>query len=1710
MAHSSNKSGSSSPERSQQLWLILLSRPVIGLFLLLLAVLTAASWRAWIFIWEELPPVVEKNLSQTLNRPVQLGQVQGASLTNLKFGPSSIPTFTKQVGDKRVQDLDRVTVKAVDVVFNPLDLLLERTLKLDITLEQPDLFLDQAQDGRWISTPITTQESEGPIETKLQAVRFRQAKVVLVPQGTSPRALRSVDGRVLFTQQNQRIQFDVAGKFVPGGTVDVKGQWLRPTQRVILTAQGQDLPAPEVAGLIKLPAEVKAGRVNGKVKVQVEPNQPLSVEGTARVRSASVMVPDQYLLRSRRPTSRRFKAVNGTVQLADRSQTIRFDLQGQVAAGGKFTVKGQWLRPTQQINLALRVQDLAAKVLDRPFKLPISASAGKIDGNLRVRLQPNQPPSLQGTAQLKEVTGRIVQLPTPLTNTTGQLRFRGLTTTLENVRGIYGKIPVQASGTIDPKQGYNLAGRTEQVTVASVRDTFNLNLPFPTAGRVQGQNLQLTGSLSQPVVTGAIIDAPTVQVDQVEFQDLLARFELRAPILKFTQIRAVPTAGGVVTGDAQLNIATRENLVFNLQARQVPGDAIAQRYGVSPAVKIGTVSAQAQISGPASNLRTAVQFQAPEATYPGTGSVLVSGGRTLLRDINLQVAGGRVNVDGRLADGQLQATVAGSGVQLQRFSPDLRGLFRGRLNVSAPLASLRPETVRAQGQVHFSEGLSVVQEPLMAQVRWDGEKILVQRVTAPGFTAQGSVFAKLQGAQAPRISALNLNVQTEDYSLQNLPLRQIPGTQLVGLADFAGRLTGTPTAPNLRGTLRVNDLALNQVAFEPTLAGRLSYQGGQGLDLQLAGTQDRLNLALGPNLRPQSFNIRRDEATAVGRTQGDRLLVNLQRFPLATLNLTPSSRLNLGPVAGLVSGDFDVNLQTFTGKGDVTIAQPRIGGFTGETFTGRLRFEDGVAALSDGVLRQAGSQYGVSGTFTPGANPQFTAQVKLAQAEVQDILTAFNWFNLGDVQRGLRQPSYGKAADVRTIGIQTSEAPLLTQLRRLSEIEALLAQQVAQRREASPLPDLADLQGILEGQVEVSGSQQSGIALDFNLQGQNFDWGPYSINQLVADGRFANGVLELQPLRLQSGQSLVAFSGQVGGPQQSGQLQAENVPVEVVRDFVELPVDVAGKLDGTATLAGSLANPQAEGAIRLEQATLQGTPVKTARGDFRYNNARLNFDSTVVVSAPEPVQITGSIPYQLPFASERPESNQLSLDLNVQDEGLALLNVLTRQVDWVNGKGRADLQVRGTLDKPLVDGVVTVADATLRAQALSQPLTDVTGTIRFDRDRVQVEQLTGQFSQGQVVATGAIPIFAGAPVTPDTAAPLTVNLNNLALQLEGLYTGGIDGNVIITGAVQEPVIGGMIQLSDGRVLLGNQAATGFSATPSPAPGSVAADPTSETDSGIAPLQFNNLRVALGQDVQVTRPPILNFLASGDLILNGSVNNFRPQGIVRFQRGQVNLFTTRFRIDRQEPNYAEFKPNQGLDPNLNVNLTTTVTEVVGGRVDAQGVSENAPTVALGALDSVRIEAQVSGRASRLLTDFENNVELTSSPSRDRDQIIALIGGGLDGAGEGESTLALANLAGSAFLNNFQGLFDNAFGGKVDFRLFPTLIPTESETSNLNLGAEIGYEVTRKASVSVLQVLTAPENATQFGAQYQLNDKVNLRGSVNLEGDSAAAVEYRTRF
>ncbi len=150
--------------------------------------------------------------------------------------------------------------------------------------------------------------------------------------------------------------------------------------------------------------------------------------------------------------------------------------------------------------------------------------------------------------------------------------------------------------------------------------------------------------------------------------------------------------------------------------------------------------------------------------------------------------------------------------------------------------------------------------------------------------------------------------------------------------------------------------------------------------------------------------------------------------------------------------------------------------------------------------------------------------------------------------------------------------------------------------------------------------------------------------------------------------------------------------------------------------------------------------------------------------------------------------------------------------------------------------------------------------------------------------------------------------------------------------------------------------------------------------------------------------------------------------------------------------------------------------------------------------------MTGPASQLF----DNLELTSSPSRGKNEIIALIGGGfVNTLGRGDSTLGIANLAGSALLTNVQGFIGNALGFG-EFRLFPTLLNNERRSSStLGLAAELGVDITGSLSASVLRVLTS-DQPTQIGVRYRINNRLLLRGSTDFSGDNRAVVEYETRF
>lgn len=1631
------------PSSSRHLCNLLLSRTGLALGFLLLVGLAGSAWWLWIFINQQLAPLVEKNLTQTLNRPVQLGQVKRFSLTSLRFGESSVPATPT--------DPSRVSVDAIDVVFDPLQLVLTRTLKLDITLVNPNVFIEQDKKGDWISPTLAAEEALGPIKTDLGRIRVRNADVVLIPK---------------------RLRTKEKGK---------------------------------------------------RSKENIFHSLPVAVT-----------------------------QVNGVAQVLEDNQLIRFDLGGQFATGGTIAIQGESHLTTAETNLQLQGQKLPLSEIARLIELPLEIQAGQVDSNLKIQLRKFQDLRVFGTAGLKAVQTKINQLPKPFIISQGTLSFQGTGVQLEKVAASYGKISAIANGSIDPVAGYKVSALVKAASLASVQQSLKLELPVPITAEVRAE-AQLTGSITQPILSGIFATTKLARLDRVNFSKISSRFAFSTATseITFKDIQATPLLGGQITGSGKIRLGQKTSLGFDVVAKKLPGDAIARIYSVPTSnIKIGTVQAQAKISGTATNPQTLVNWQATQATYPAQGKITIAGTNTLLHDTVVNVAGGTIQANGQLTNsrwlaqlqannvqlkrlaqvppqlqgrltgklnvsgttaafqpetlraegrasvtglagdtitvsniqlnqGRWQSIVSASQVQLKQFSKQLRGSFSGQLFVTGTVKSFSPAAIRATGDVRFSQGLALISQPLTAKVQWDGQKVIVEQAKALGLNASGSIFTKVAGTSVPVITSVNLSVQAQNYNLQDLPF-QLPfvAVNLAGRANFAGRVSGNLSAPNVEGSVQLRNFAVNNLAFEPFLTGNVRVVARRGVQFEVTGAGDRIALNLDPNYRPTSFVIRRDQALATGQTQGENLLVKVKNFPLPALTLTPPNPVFIGPVAGVLTADLEINPATYVLEGNIAISNPAIGLLKGDAFVAQFRYVDGVGTYTQGEFVQGESRYALSGNTQTSSGLNFVGQVNVIQGRVQDILTALQIFDWQDFQRGLQPSTFADASDLNLASVGFSQAPLLQQLRRFSEIQALLQQQRQQSQ--NTLPQLSELEGTFSGKISLSASLQTGLTAKFELEGKNWEWDSYTAERVIASGSFENGIFTLVPVKIESEDTLLTLNGQIGSKQQSGQLQIKNFPVEVLNNFVALPVELAGELNATATLAGSLENPQAVGELQLADGTLNQKPI-SATASFSYNDARLTFNSNVAVLGLEPIQIIGSVPAALPLTTVMPDSNEIRLDVSLQNEELALLNLLNNSFAWEQGSGKVQLQVRGTTKQPTVTGIATVNNATITAQVLPEPLTDVTGKILFDVDRIQVEGVSGNFSRGNVQVRGIIPLFASwNGEDPNYANPLTVTLDQLKLNLKGVYEGGASGNLVITGSALSPIVSGEVRLDQGNVSL------------------------SEPPESTVP-QFNNLQIRLGDRIEIARPPIFNFHTTGTVTLNGTLKDLSPSGVVQIDRGIVNLFSTQFILTRDDEHTATFSPNQGLDPTLAVRLITVVPEVTSRRIpNSPGSAEITEAIStnVGTLETVRIQATVRGRASQIV----DNLELTSNPSRSQSEIIALLGGSF------VQTLGLTNLAGSALLRNFQGTVTNIGNaiGVSELRLFPTFITSEeSQAATLGLAAEVGIDISPNVFASVIQVLAANQY-TQFGLSYRINNSLRLRAATDFFGESRAVVEYENQF
>ncbi|AFY77185.1 hypothetical protein Ple7327_1838 [Pleurocapsa sp. PCC 7327] len=984
-------------------------------------------------------------------------------------------------------------------------------------------------------------------------------------------------------------------------------------------------------------------------------------------------------------------------------------------------------------------------------------------------------------------------------------------------------------------------------------------------------------------------------------------------------------------------------------------------------------------------------------------------------DARLAVANGIVAVAARLNNNLWQTDILANNLNtsqiLDRIQPNFKqqnlANLDGLVSLSGRIAPLFQD--RASLPVK-AETIALRLRDRTLNLNADGMILVSNPFSAPDLASNLNVKANSDLDRLPLTELIALVPVRRSFLPQRL--------DVTGDGQFQGRLAGknllsAPTAPGnflLAGNLRLEDFTLNDRSFDPVLSGPVTVAPGREIALNLQGEDDTIAANLDPCTRRNCpapywvsfWEVRQTteglpEIVSHGRQIGDRLVAQVENFPLELLSIAPAEDYGiLGTIEGQLSANLDFNLFTLTGRGDIAIDRPRIGNRQGRAFNASFTYENNIAQLNSAVLQLDKSRYEGQGAINL-ASGAIRGRLKAEEGYMEDVLGALQIYDLPTLVSFLQfqKPDYAAAEQVQPESRGNANASIAEQVNRLWAIDKKIRKLVAQR-EAGGVPTELNIRGAFDTTITVDGTLQN-PQINFQFQGNNWEWHPQPtfativeplglvtadtqiipIDNIVLQGSLQNGIVRVEPARVQIRDSIASFAGGFIPATQSlqpSELVVENLSVDTVNSFIQLPADIAGNLKARAALSGNLLAPKIQGEYRFTDASFGGRLIeRTLAGNFNYVNSRLEFRTT----DDSAIQLYASVPY--PTA---PETNdRVAIDLKLGTAALSLMEIFTQgQVSWLGGEGEVALQASGRLDLSegfrmydlTANGRALLQDATLRSAALPEPL-NVNAQIALDNQLLRVEQLEGTFAQSRLTAAGVLPLFT--PLSrqdPNAANPLTIAIEQGQIDLENLYRGGIDGRVTVTGAAIVPLISGRVRLSDGQVFVPQQqAANNTQAIPivrQPA------SPPRRNDVALFVPRLDNLQVAL-ERLSVDAP-LYRFDFGGALALSGPVNdlnNLQPQGTITLNRGRVSFLETRFLLDRRYRNVIVFNRRRGLlDPDLDLRMRTIVSDFPNARQQRTDFSNEIPDDNLSRVRRIDITLSVEGQLSQLVPGLGRNI------------------------------------------------------------------------------------------------------------------------------------------
>ncbi|CAK9182787.1 unnamed protein product [Ilex paraguariensis] len=426
------------------------------------------------------------------------------------------------------------------------------------------------------------------------------------------------------------------------------------------------------------------------------------------------------------------------------------------------------------------------------------------------------------------------------------------------------------------------------------------------------------------------------------------------------------------------------------------------------------------------------------------------------------------------------------------------------------------------------------------------------------------------------------------------------------------------------------------------------------------------------------------------------------------------------------------------------------------------------------------------------------------------------------------------------------------------------------------LPGLAELKGRWCGSLDASGGGNGDTMADFDFHGEEWEWGTYKTQRVLAAGAYSNDDgLRLEKIFIQKDNATIHADGTLFGPKTNLHFAVLNFPVSLVPTLVQVIetsatdavhslrqflAPIKGILHMEGDLRGSLAKPECDVQVRLLDGAMGGIDLGraeivaslTSTSRFLFNakfepiiqNGHVHIQGSIPVTFAENNILDGEnverdkseATWIRGWGKERSKESadeasdkksfrerteedwntrlaeslkdlnwnildvgEVRIDADIKDGGMMLLTALSPYANWLHGNAEVMLQVRGTVEQPVLDGSASFHRATISSPVLRKPLTNFGGTVLVNSNRLCISSLESRVSRkGKLSLKGNLPLRTSEASLGDK---IDLKCEVLEVRAKNILSGQVDTQLQLTGSILQPNISGKIKLSHGEAYL---------------------------------------------------------------------------------------------------------------------------------------------------------------------------------------------------------------------------------------------------------------------------------------------------------------------